>query len=112
MAEVILLPDGRKEIVDSLSDFLELAGELMGDEAREWLETCLKEDYLSADELEEAEERHEKDLEELREYYTNILRELHELSKELAGLICSERLSRMKISHVAGQIGNLTGRNL
>ena len=112
MAEVINLSDGRKEIVDSLSDFLELAGDLMGDEARDWFETYLKENYLPEQEIGRMEDECAKEIERVEEHYKDILRELHDLSKELTDLICSERLNRMKISHVAGQIGNLTGRNL
>lgn len=51
-------------------------------------------------------------VEKVQEEYTNILRDLRELSEELAVEIVQPRLDRSKISIIAGKIGKETYRHL
>ena len=46
------------------------------------------------------------------EHYHQVIRELRAHAEKLAGLIREKELNRMAISHEAGQIGVITGREL
>ncbi len=111
MAEIINI-HGDSEIIFDLEDLFQLIGLHMGDETRKCLEEMISERYVEVMELETELEQQEREIEEIREYYTGILRDLRELSEELADLITKTRLDRKKISGVAGEIGRITWEHL
>ncbi len=104
MAAMINIPGSGTEIVNNLEDFLRLMEEHMGVEARQCLGELIFERYIV--------HPYEREIEELREHYTGILRDLRELSEEMANLIQAKTLNRKKISSVAGEIGRITWENL
>lgn len=110
--EVIHLKDGSTEILDGIPDFLGLAGRHMGDEARDWLERCLDAHYTVDTELERIGDEQAKEMERVEEHYQNILRELGELSQELADLAAAPRLDRAAIKNKADQIRKSARRQL
>ncbi len=111
MAEVINV-NGDSEIVFDLKDLFQLIEEHMGDETRKCLEEMITERYTEAMELESELDRQEREIEGIREYYTGVLRDLRELSEEMAGLITETRLDRKKISRAAGEIGRITWEHI
>ncbi len=99
---------GDNEIIFDFEDLLQIIGMYMGNETRKCLEEMISEKYAETIEL----EQYEREVEEIREYYTGILRDLRELSEELAELITEVRLDRRKISGVAGEIGRITWEHI
>ena len=108
MADVIMTPDGRKEVLGGLRDFRELAGSLMGDGAGDWLGEYLRENYLPVQEARRMEDGCAREVGLVEEHYRNILREIAGLSE----LACSYRNDGVKVGRLAEQIGDLARRNL
>ena len=101
---VIQLLDGKPATVLDVRDMLALIDKHMGYDARVWLE-----EYLAAEhELEEIEILQDKRI----AHYRTVIRELRTHAEKLAGLIQEKELNRVAISHEAGQIGVITGREL
>ena len=87
---------------------LELVDEYMGYDARVWIE-----DYIAGADSQTAdvaamEEYYEKRI----DHYKEVIRELRTHAEKLACLIREKELNRVAISHEAGQIGVITGRDL
>lgn len=111
MVSLLELTNGRYEIVMDIDDFLEIVDDMMGREARVWLSSYLDQTYMSDHEYEMVMEECEKEVKNVHEHYRNILKDLRELSEQLAVLIRAQHPDRRKISAVAGKIGMLTWRN-
>ena len=107
MAHVITLKSGRNETVFDLRDLLCLVDEHMGYEARRLLE-----EFTETDESEEYIACLEKDADERREHYRDVMRQLREQSETIASLIREKEVDRKKLSAAAGVIGVLTWREL
>lgn len=95
MAEIVTMPDGRNEVLAGFDGFIDLADRYMGMEARMWIEEHLEDHYIPAKELEDAGDRHEKDMEELHEHYRGILREAREMCGDLEGMLPDGRAKRL-----------------
>ena len=91
MAHVIEV-EGRTAVVFCLKDMMELIDQHMGP------------DFLTRE--------HRTELDEIREHYHNVIRDIRDQSEEMAGLIREKRLNRNAISKCAGKIGTLTWREL
>ena len=111
MAHVIEVK-GKAAVVFGLKDLMELIDQHMGMEFRTILEEPLSETYASEYEWAEIEREHRSELDEIREHYHNVIRDIRDQSEELAGLIREKRLNRNAISRCAGKIGTLTWREL
>jgi len=87
---------------------LELVDEYMGMDARMWFE-----DYLAGADSQTADvAAMETWYEKRSEHYRQVIRELRAHAEKLSGLIREKELNRTAISHEAGQIGVITGREL
>ena len=104
--------NGKVYTVFSLRDMMELIDECIGNEFRTILEEMLSETYAKESEWAVIEEEHRKELDGIREYYHNVITEIHEESKQLSDLIRAQRLDRRAISSCAGRIGTITWREL
>jgi len=107
MAHVITLKSGRNEMVFDLRDLLCLVDKHMGYEARRLLE-----ELMEPDESEEYIAYLEKDADERRKHYKDVMRQLREQSEAIASLIREKEVDRKKLSAAAGAIGVLTWREL
>ncbi len=107
MAHVITLKNGRNETVFDLRDLLCLVDEHMGFDARRLLE-----EFTEPDESGEYIAYLEKDADERREHYRDVMRQLREQSEAIASLIREKEIDRKKLSAAAGVIGSLTWREL
>ena len=96
----ILLKDKKVATILEPRHMLELADEYMGSDARMWFE-----DYLAEADSQTA------DVAAMETYYEKRI-EHYAHSEKLAGLIREKELNRVAISHEAGQIGVITGREL
>ena len=95
-----------------LRDMMELIEDHMSMEFRTALQEMLSETYAKESEWAVIEEEHRKELDGIREYYHNVITEIHEESKQLSDLIKAQRLDRSAISCCAGRIGTITWREL
>ena len=87
---------------------MELVDEYMGTDARMWFE-----DYLAGADSQTADVAAMENYYETRiEHYHQVIRELRTHAEKLAGLIREKELNRTDISHEAGQISVITGREL
>lgn len=111
MAHVIEVK-GKAVVVFGLKDLMELIDQHMGMEFRTTLEETLTETYASEYEWAEILREHHSELDEIREHYHNVIRDIRDQSEELVGLIREKRLNRNAISKCAGKIGTLTWREL
>ena len=111
MAHVIEMK-GKAAVVFGLKDLMELIDQHMGMEFRTTLEETLTETYASEFEWAQIEREHRTELDEIREHYHNVIRDIRDQSEELAELIREKRLNRNAISRCAGKIGTLTWREL
>ena len=104
----IVLKDKKVATIFEPRHMLELVDEYMGSDARMWIE-----DYLSGADRETADVAALESWYEKRiEHYQQVIRELRTHSENLARLIRQKELDRKAISHEAGQIGVITGREL
>lgn len=104
----IVLKDKKVATILEPRHMLELVDEYMGYDARMWFE-----DYLAGADSQTADVTAMGTYYEKRiEHYRQVIRELRAHSEMLAGLIREKKLNRMAISHEAGQIGVITGREL
>lgn len=108
MAHVITLKSGRNETVFDLRDLLFLVEEHMGDEARRLLEEFTE---LESDDTEYIDYL-EKEAEQRKAHYKDVMRQLREQSETIAGLIREKDIDRKKLSRAAGIIGTVTWREL
>ena len=107
--DVIITPDNERHVVGQLRDLEDLIDAYIGEDAKKWLTEYISDIKAVAREdasIEEGEIR-----EQVAESYTGVLRELRELSEELATEIRQPRLDRRRISNIAGSIGKITYRN-
>ena len=111
MAQVIEVK-GKAAVVLGLKGLMELIDQHMGMEFQTALEETLSETYASEYEWAEIEREHRTELDEIREHYHNVIRDIRDQSEELAGLIREKHLNRTAISKCAGKIGTLTWREL
>lgn len=111
MAHVIEVK-GKAAVVIGLKDMMELIDQHMGPDFLTALEETLSEIYASEFEWAQIEREHRSELEEIREHYHNVIRDIRDQSEELAELIREKRLNRNAISKCAGKIGTLTWREL
>lgn len=111
MAHVIEVK-GKAAVVLGLKDLMELIDQHMGMEFRTALEETLSETYASEYKWAQIEREHRSELEEIREHYHNVIRDIRDQSEELAELIREKRLNRNAISKCAGKIGTITWREL
>lgn len=104
----ILLTDKKVATILELRHMLELVDEYMGTDARMWFE-----DYLAGADSQTADVAAMETYYKKRiEHYHQVIRELRAHAEKLAGLIREKELKRTAISHEAGQIGVITGREL
>lgn len=101
---MVITIGGQPETIHTMEDLAYHIDKHMGMEVREALVCILNECYVDADELEEMEERHEKDLDEIREHYNNALLEIQEEAEMLSDLLTEPRLDRKKIIRCAENI--------
>ena len=102
----ILLTDKKVATILEPRHMLELVDEYM--DARMWFE-----DYLAGADSQTADVASMETWYEKRiEHYHQVIRELRAHAEKLAGLIREKELNRTAISHEAGQIGVITGREL
>ena len=111
MAQVIEVK-GKAAVVLGLKDLMELIDQHMGMVFRTALEETLSETYASEYEWAQIEREHRSELDEIREHYHNVIRDIRDQSEEMAGLIREKSLNRSAISKCAGKIGTLTWREL
>ena len=104
----IQLKDKRVENILEPRHMLELVDEYMGTDARMWFEDYLAEADSQTADVTAMETWYEKRI----EHYQQVIRELRTHADKLAGLIREKELNRTAISHEAGQIGVITGREL
>ena len=104
----ILLKDKKVATILEPRHMLELVDEYMGSDTRMWFEDYLSGADSQTADLAATEEWYEKRI----EHYRQVMRELRAHAEKLAGLICQKELDRKAISHEAGQIGVITGREL
>lgn len=108
MAEIMELKSGELHTIFGLDDFLELIDSEMGMEARRWLAGYLEEledEYSDYTDLEE-------ELQEQKNHHKEVMNEIHEYSKKLAGLISEKELDRKEISNTVGSICVLTSQEV
>lgn len=110
--DVIIMPDGKREIVRSPRDMYDLMDRYMGEDAARWWKEYLYEHYMEDNEREKVETEMYNTLEITRERYRNVLLDLEEDAEELARQIREPKLDRRKISTLAGRIGGAISRNL
>lgn len=104
----IQLKDKKVATIMEPRHMLELVDEYMGYDARVWIE-----DYIAGADCQTADVAAMKTWYEKRiEHYQEVIRELRSHAEKLAGLIREKELNRVAISHEAGQIGVITGREL
>ena len=108
MATTIMTPDGGIETVFDLDSLLRLIEERMGYEARDLLEEWIRPDS----DAEEYIACLEKEVEAQKARRMDAMKALRKQSETIAGLIREKELNRTAISHEAGQIGVITGREL
>ena len=104
----ILLTDKKVATILEPRHMLELVDEYMGTDARMWFEDYLAEADSQTADVTAMETYYEKQI----EHYHQVIRELRAHAEMLAGLIREKELNRTAISHEAGQIGVITGREL
>lgn len=110
--EVIIMPDGAREIIGGPRDMYDLMDRYMGEDAAKWWREYLHEHYMGDNERAKVEDDMYKTLEITRERYRNVLLDLEEDAEELARQIREPKLDRRKISTLAGRIGGAISRNL
>lgn len=106
--EMLRMNDGTIEYVADLRDFAELVDKYMGLDARRWMDDLLEEaleDSRYAAEL-------EKDIEGLKEYHREVIRDIRKHDEKLGELIREEELDRREISNTVGAIGLITWREI
>ena len=108
MASVITLPNGRNETVFDLRDLLELVETHLGDEARRLLEEYLEPESEDAEYIEYL----EKEADQRRTHYKDVMKQLREQSETIARLIREKEIDRKALSHAAGVIGTVTWREM
>ena len=84
--------EGRTAVVFCLKDMMELIDQHMGPDFLTALEETLSETYASEFEWAQIEREHRTELDEIREHYHNVIRDIRDQSVEMAGLI-REKLS-------------------
>ena len=104
----ILLTDKKVATILEPRHMLELVDKYMGMDARMWFEDYLAEADSQTADVTAMETYYEKRI----EHYHQVIRDLRAHAEKLAGLIREKELSRTAISHEAGQIGVITGREL
>lgn len=107
MPHTIEVKDCGYETALGLRDMMRLIDDRMGPEFRSALEEMISEEHSD-----EMEEDHQRELDQIRDYYHGVILELREESEQLAELIRAPRLDRKKISSAAGRIGIITRREL
>lgn len=110
--DVIIMPDGKREIVGSPRDMYDLMDRYMGEDAAKWWKQYLHENYMEDNERERVETEIYNMLEITRERYRNVLLDLEDDAAELASEIRKPKLDRHKISTIAGGIGGAIHKNL
>lgn len=110
--EVIIMPDGAREVIGGPRDMFDLMDRYMGEDAAKWWREYLHDNYMDDNERAKVERDTCTYVEKVQEEYTNILRDLRELSEELAVEIVQPRLDRSKIFIIAEKIGKETYRHL
>lgn len=104
----IQLKDKKVATIMEPRHMLELVDEYMGYDARVWIE-----DYIAGADCQTADVAAMETWYEKRiEHYQEVIRELRSHAEKLAGLIREKELNRVAISHEAGQIGVITGKEL
>ena len=110
--DVIIMPDGTREIVASPRDMYDLMDRYMSEDAAKWWKGYLHERYMEDNERAKVEDDMYRTLEITRERYRNVLLDIEEDAEELARQIREPKLDRRKISTLAGRIGGAISRNL
>ena len=110
--EVIIMPDGAREVIGGPRDMLDLMDRYMGEDAAKWWREYLHANYMDDNERAKVENDTVSYTERVEEKYQNILRDLNELSQDLEKEIRKPKLDRYKISTIAGKIGTETWRHL
>ena len=108
MAQVLSLRNGNTVTVSGIQDIIILVDELIGTDARYYLE-----DFLAEPDDEVEYTKHlEKENQELRDHHRKVMEELRKLSETEAGLIREKEIDRKALSTVAGKIGRITWREV
>lgn len=108
MADVIQLSDGSIHTVFDERDALDLVGDRLGMDLRQWLEERLSEDDGADAYIDDL----EKEIGGLRARHREVMAELRQHSEAIAGLIREKEIDRVKLSHEAGAIGCITWREM
>ena len=108
--DVIITPDGERHIIGQFRDLADVVESYTGEDARNRLTEYIQDLRYSIREKLDVEENTR--VEGVEEYYRSVLKELRELSEELATEIVQPRLNRSKISTIAGSIGTIIYRNM
>ena len=88
--DVIIMPDGKREIVGSPRDMCDLMNRYMGEDAVKWWKEYLHEHYMEDNERAKVEDDMYKTLEITRERYRNVLLDIEEDAEELEEVNASE----------------------
>ena len=110
--DVIIMPDGAREVIGDPRDMYDLMDRYMGEGAAKWWKEYLHEHYMEDNERAKVEDDMYKTLEITRGRYRNVLLDIEEDAEELARQIQEPKLDRRKISTLAGRIGGAISRNL
>ncbi len=112
MGTILTLKDGTNHTILDSDGLMDLIGQYMGQEMRRAMEELLsdmaseyKDDREYMDELEKANQG-------LRDHHHEVMMEIQEVSEKLAEEIRRPIQDRTEISHLAGTIGIITGREL
>ncbi len=108
MADVILLPDGSRQIISGMQDIVALVDTYLGYEARRELEELLSEQDQDAGYIDDL----EAELKGVREHHRGVMEALREQSETIASLIREKEIDRKRLSAAAGTIGTITWREI
>lgn len=106
--DLIMLNDGSLEVVADMRDFLDLIDRHLGLEARRWLEDVIDDELANTLYTEEL----EKEIDGLKEYHREVIKEIRRHDEKLGNLISEKELSRREISNTVGAIGVITWREM
>ena len=108
MANVILLPDGSKQIISGMQDIVSFVDTYLGYEVRTELEELLSEQDLDAGYIDDL----EAELKGARQHHREVMETLRKQSEIIASLIREKDIDRKQLSAAAGTIGTITWREI
>ena len=108
--DVIILPNGERVVIGEFRDLTDLIDKYIGEDAVKWLREYISD--LKAIMYEEADLNATVEIEKSAEYYQNVIRDINEMTEDLAREIQKPKLDRKAISRITGKICEKAYRNL